>query len=460
MKGNNQQELSYRAIETQVVGQVLTGTPQDWDIANSIVKAEDFTEPMYTIMWELFTELANAGQGINVTNLYALALTRYDHEKCVDMVLTDVVNGYGDMALLAESVAATAMKRRYFEAINMMSEKMMEPDYTVEEANAELREVININEGRTAGIKTIGQTMHDLLLETQDKMLGIEKPKVLTGFRYIDNRGGLKAGNLDIIAGRTSNGKTSLAMAMALNAARQGTPVAVYSLEMTIQELTTRLASMVSRVPTREIDQGQLNETQLVSLMNASNTLNEAPMYFDTSRTSDVDRLEWSIRQMVKDNNVRLIVLDYLQLLRSERAKDTRAMLSDACVRLKNLAVELDITIVALSQLARCRPDAASHEPKMEQLKEAGEIENSADNVYMVYRAELYDEPFTGAFKEFDTHGTAVVINSKARHGSIGAFMVGFVPECTLYHDDPDIRKATPQETKREQKEYDDMYQY
>ena len=208
MKGNNQQELSYRAIETQVVGQVLTGTPQDWDIANSIVKAEDFTEPMYTIMWQLFTELANAGQGINVTNFYALALTRYDHEKCVDMVLTDVVNGYGDMALLAESVAATAMKRRYFEAITMMSDKMMEPDYTVEEANAELREVININEGRTAGIKTIGQTMHDLLLDTQDKMNGIEKPKVLTGFRYIDNRGGLKAGNLDIIAGRTSNGKT------------------------------------------------------------------------------------------------------------------------------------------------------------------------------------------------------------------------------------------------------------
>ena len=351
------------------------------------------------------------------------------------------------------------MKRRYSETIKAMTSRMLDPSYTVEELNAELREVININEGRTAGIKTIGQTMGDLMLATQDKLNGIEPKRVNTGFRYIDGRGGLKAGNLDIIAGRTSNGKTSLAMAVALNAALDGTPVAVYSLEMTIPELTARLASMISRVPTTAIDTGTVTDDQFDELMRATNTLHDAPIYFDSNRSGDIDNIEWSMRNMVKNQGARLIVLDYLQLLRSDKAKDTRSMLSDACVRLKNLAVELDITIIALSQLARCRPDASSHEPRMEQLKEAGEIENSADNVYMVYRAELYNEPFTGDFKEFDTHGTAMVINSKSRHGSIGAFMVGFVPECTLYHDNPDIRKATHQEARREQaQEYDDIY--
>jgi replicative DNA helicase len=103
-------------------------------------------------------------------------------------------------------------------------------------------------------------------------------------------------------------------------------------------------------------------------------------------------------------------------------------------VRLKNLAVELGITIIALSQLARANP-GGNNKPLMSQLKEAGEIENSADNVYLVYRAELYGETYPDDWATYSTAGTALVFHTKARSGAIGDFIIGFQPECVRYFD-------------------------
>lgn len=422
-------------LERDLVSQAIS------DCDGSVLRAlmgmlapEDFRDLTCAAAWRAVCAVADHGAPVNIGNVYAELCDREGKEMANRMVALDTGGTSGDLLRWAETVAAMASKRRLAEGMEQLEEQLADTSVSVEEAADRLaRLAASVSGSRTAAV-TWSELSTDLLRRAQDIVYGKAPAEVATGFTYLDARGGLKAGNLDIIAGRTSNGKTALALAIAMNTAMAGNKVAVYSLEMTLDELATRLGSMVSRVPCAQIDRGPLDREEFAQLFERVSDSSNAKILFDRSRAADMDKVTASIRRMATCHGVRVVVLDYIQQLTSTRHRDKRSLVSEVCVTLKNLAVELGITIIALSQLARENP-GGKHLPLMSQLKEAGEIENSADNVYMVYRAELYGETYPDPWADHSTSGTALVIHSKARSGAIGSFMVGFEPECVRYYD-------------------------
>lgn len=431
-------ELYNDKMERDLVSQVLTSFADDYKVCAAVLEPDSFHDKACAELWAVCRDMDKEGMHISMVNAHARAAALYGEEHAADLMATITSPWHMDVGPVAETIAVLAGKRRYLAVIQDTVSRIQLPGTSLDECTEALRQVANETGQKTVGMATITDVFRQLLLKYQARLNGEEAPAVNTGFHYIDDRGGLKAGNLDVIAGRTSNGKTALAMAIAVNVATRGVPVAIYSLEMTIEELGERVASMVSR-----ISQGELRDMTLDRLGEVQRGMAKAwgaPIHFDRRRTNDLEQVMWSIRNMVRDHGVRVAVVDYLQLLTSKTAKDDRQRVGGAANALKALAVELGITIIALSQLARGN-SAGSHEPKMEQLKESGDVENAADNVYMVYRAELYKERYPDEWKEYDTAGTALVINSKARSGQVGSFIAGFDAGCTLYYDNPKLNK-------------------
>lgn len=432
-------------IERDLIAQLMLGVSTHYFRAiRHIARPEDFQDRTCGRAWGIMQKIADAGQVVDIVNFDTYAMQ--SGIPASELVGYHTIQGrcaQSDLAQIARCIRADAEKRRLLAAIDKAKAVIGDKTTDLDEAVAQLRRAADSVDLGGDGTLTLSDTT-DRLIERLDKMLrGEQEPGAMTGFNYIDGRGGLKRGNLDIIAGRTSNGKTALALAVALNCAVAGTKVAFYSFEMTLDEITDRLAAMTSGVPAANIARGPLDDGQLSKLLEAAGTMHNLPVLFDKTRSADLDKLMASITEMA-EQGVRVVFVDYLQQLTGKGYRDKRALLSDACVKLKNLAVQLDITIVALSQLTRVDQQGrrngkpgSYNMPLMSQLKESGEIENSADNVYMIYRPELYgsQECFPSPFADVDTAGRGLVINSKSRSEAIGSFLVGFRAECTLYYD-------------------------
>lgn len=433
-------------IERDLIAQLLMGvSTQYFRAIRHIAREEDFQDRQCGRAWAIMQKIADAGQVVDMVNFDTYAMQ--SGIPASELVGYHTIQGrcaQSDLAQIARCIRADAEKRRLLAALDKAKAVIGDKTTDLDEAVAQLRRAADSVELDTdQRFVTLAETTQRLLKRLQTIMAGTQEAGAMTGFNYIDNRGGLKRGNLDIIAGRTSNGKTALALAVALNCALAGTSVAFYSFEMTLDEITDRLAAMTSGVPAANIARGPLDDSQLAKLLDAAGTMHNLPVLFDKTRSADLDKLMASITEMA-EQGVRVVFVDYLQQLTGKGYRDKRALLSDACVKLKNLAVQLDITIVALSQLARVDQQGSRtgkqgswNMPLMSQLKESGEIENSADNVYMIYRPEMYgsQERFPSPFADVDTLGRGLVINSKSRSEAIGSFLVGFRAECTLYYD-------------------------
>lgn len=432
-------------IERDLIAQLMLGvSTQYFRAIRHIAREVDFQDRQCGRAWAIMQKIADAGEVVDMVNFDTYAMQ--SGIPASELVGYHTIQGrcaQSDLAQIARCIRADSEKRRLLAALEKAKAVIGDKTTDLDEAVAQLRRAADSVDLGGDGTLTLSDTT-DRLIERLDKMLrGEQEPGAMTGFAYVDNRGGLKRGNLDIIAGRTSNGKTALALAVALNCALAGTSVAFYSFEMTLDEITDRLAAMTSGVPAANIERGPLDQAQIAQLWQSFGQMKAMPVLFDRTRSADIDRLTASITAMAQDKGVRVVFVDYLQQLTGKGYRDKRTLLSEACVRLKNLAVQLGITIVALSQLARVDQKRTAGKqgpwnmPVMSQLKESGEIENSADNVYMVYRAELYgsNERFPYPFADVDTGGRAVIINSKSRSGPIGSFLAGFLPELTLYYD-------------------------
>ena len=200
-------------------------------------------------------------------------------------------------------------------------------------------------------------------------------------------------------------------------------------MEMTNLEICKRIIAMQTEVPCRQVDRPD-DVRYLQEVIERGRP--EIPLYFDNSNSTNVDDIISRMREMSKELSCKVFVVDYLQQL-TKKGADKRTIVSEASVALKNAAKELGVTIIALSQLARCDDPV----PHMHQLKESGEIENSADNVYLIYRAEIYKgkEFFPAPHDSISTKGLAMVYNTKSRSGELGEFIVGFKAEIVKYFD-------------------------
>ncbi|HEV2321343.1 MAG TPA: replicative DNA helicase [Gammaproteobacteria bacterium] len=254
---------------------------------------------------------------------------------------------------------------------------------------------------------------------------------VATGLaRFDEMTAGLQPGDLVIVAGRPSMGKTSFAMNVAEYAAISGNlPTAIFSMEMSGEQLAMRLISSLGRIDQLKVRTGKLDDTDWKRVSSAISIMSKAPMFIDDTGALTPTELRARARRLKRDHNLGLIVVDYLQLMQVPGTRENRATeISEICRSLKSLAKELKIPVIALSQLNRSLEQRPDKRPIMSDLRESGSIEQDADVIVFIYRDEVYD-------KESPDKGTAEIIIGKQRNGPIGMVRTTFLGAYTRFEN-------------------------
>ena len=272
--------------------------------------------------------------------------------------------------------------------------------------------------------------------------------------------GGLNKSDLLILAGRPSMGKTALATNIAFNIARthkqggledgtvgsvEGGVVGFFSLEMSAEQLAARILSEASEVPSSQIRAGDMTEEEFRRFVQAANDLQACPLYIDDTPALPINQLAARARKLKRTHGLDVMIVDYLQLLRPATARDSRVNeVSEITQGLKAIAKELNIPVIALSQLSRAVESREDKRPQLSDLRESGSIEQDADIVMFVFREEYYREREKPADHELEklgkwqemmnaVHGKAEVIIGKQRHGPIGTVELAFEGRFTRF---------------------------
>ena len=256
---------------------------------------------------------------------------------------------------------------------------------------------------------------------------------VTTGFNQLDNlTSGLQNSDLIILAARPSMGKTALALNIARNAAVDANvPVAVFSLEMSKEQLSLRMLCSEARIDSSRLRGGFFSMEDWHRLTDAAGVLSESPIYIDDSPSLSAMEIRAKARRLKMDKNIGLIIIDYLQLMQGRSSAERRDLeISEISRGLKALAKELELPVMALSQLNRMLEQRTDKRPRLSDLRESGALEQDADVVAFIYRDEVYN-------KEEDNprRGTAEIILSKQRNGPTGDVFLSFLNSYTRFEN-------------------------
>lgn len=347
----------------------------------------------------------------------------------------------GNVKSYAKIVRDRAILRRLIESANDIIQKSYQPEGRSPEeildfAESVIFEIAKNNNQAKAGFRKID----GLLAEAVDRIEELFNTKqavtgVPTGFTDLDKKtSGLQGGDLVIVAGRPSMGKTSFAMNLVEYAAiNQDLPVAVFSMEMPGAQLATRLLASLSRVNSGKLRTGQLDSEDWPKLTSAVGILQDKNIYIDDTPALSPLEVRTRARRLAAEHEhgLGLIMLDYLQLMRGNDTGggENRTMeISNITRSLKGLAKELDCPIIVLSQLNRSLEQRPNKRPVMSDLRESGAIEQDADVIMFIYRHEVY-EP------ETDQKGLAEIIIGKQRNGPIGTVRLAWLGEFTRFEN-------------------------
>jgi len=255
---------------------------------------------------------------------------------------------------------------------------------------------------------------------------------VPTDFKDFDRlTAGLQPSDLIIIAGRPSMGKTALALNMGYNAAKKtGKGVAVFSLEMSKMQLGMRLLGFEAQIDATKLRTGTLRDKDWTRLTEAANNLAELPLFIDDNSALNVLEMKAKCRRLVKKTELGLVIIDYIQLIYGRRSAESRQIeISEISRSLKGLAKDLNVPVIALSQLNRKVEDRPNKKPQLADLRESGAIEQDADVIAFIYRDEMYN-PTTD-----ENRNVAEIILAKQRNGPTGYFKLTFQQEFTRFRD-------------------------
>lgn len=472
MKGNSNNKLTVAQSpfkvpphsidsEQSVLGGLMLSNTAFEDVS-AVINEFDFYTKQHQAIYIAICELNRANKPFDLVTvvefLEASGQIELAGSKAYLAELVANTPGAGNILFYAQIVREKSILRKLIEASNEVAESCF---FT---QGKDIREILDFAESKVMAIAEHGEgkqrqykTMDDLLTAAINKIdelfnsdgsiTGIETH--LTAFDEMTS--GLQNGDLLIVAGRPSMGKTTFSMNMAENVAtKSGQPVAVFSMEMPGEQLAMRMISSLGRIDAHRMRTGKLLPEDWTKMNKAISLLSNAEIYIDDTPALMITELRARARRIDKDirekqrrkaieqgvenpdskvTGLGLIVIDYLQLMRGSQNTDNRVNeISEISRGLKALAKELNIPVIALSQLNRSLEQRPDKRPKMSDLRESGAIEQDADLIIFIYRDEVY-HPDT------DDKGTAEIIIAKHRNGSIGTIRLTFIGEYTRFEN-------------------------
>jgi len=413
-----------------------------WDKVADVVTENDFYRRDHRLIFRAIATLANEAQPCDAVTLSEWLDSQNElHNVGGLSYLGSLANSTPSAANIkayAEIVRERAVMRQLITVANEISNSAYNPEgrssaALLEEAEQRVFEIADKGaRGRTGyiGIKHLLTKAVD----TIDKLFQLDSPitGVPTGFTDFDEQtAGLQKSDLVIIAGRPSMGKTTFAMNIVENAAiKHKIPTAVFSMEMPGESLAMRMMSSLGHIDQHKIRTGKLGDEDWPRLTSAVGILSEAPIYIDDTPAMTPGELRARARRIAREHGLGLIVIDYLQLMQMPSAsRENRATeISEISRNLKALAKELNVPVVALSQLNRSLEQRPNKRPVMSDLRESGAIEQDADVIVFIYRDEVYNE-------DTPDKGIAEIIVGKQRNGPIGTTRLTFVGRHTKFEN-------------------------
>lgn len=429
---------SLEAEQAVIGGLMIKNTA--WDNVADVIRSGDFYRQDHALIFSAIDALAKDSKPFDVVTLSEHLQNIGQLEQAGGMVylgnLANETPSAANITAYANIVRDKSILRQLVDVGDDISASAYSPDgekvnELLDRAESKVFDIKNASsQGNQHHIKVSELTMGALerinsLYESGDEISGVS-----TGFTKLDEMtSGLQAGDLIILAARPSMGKTSLALNIAENVAMNSRlPVAVFSMEMSGQSLATRMISSLGRVSQSNLLTGRLQDSDWPRITSAVSLLAEAKIFIDDQPGLSPTDLRARARRIHAEHGLSLIVIDYLQLMKVVGAESRVNEISEISRSLKALARELEVPVIALSQLSRNVESRPDKRPMMSDLRESGAIEQDADLVCFIYRDEYYNE-------NSEQKGVAEVIIGKQRNGPTGTCRLAFLPEFTKFED-------------------------
>lgn len=404
--------------------------------AIELLSPDAFYNPRHKIIYEAILKLFEKNRSIDL-----LVLSDYlsSHNQLEDAggsfyiaQIAATVSNSANFEEYARILLEKYIKRSLIEASETIIEASMdESTDALEEIDKAEAKIFEIAERR---LKKNFSTMKNLATDAYSiiqimRKNDIDSLQVTTGFNDLDHLlGGLHKSDLIILAARPSMGKTALALSIAKNTAeKQKNAVGFFSLEMTANQLVTRLISSEAEVDQHKIIKGVISNEEDSKIVESLGVLSELPIYIDDSPSLSMMELRAKARRLKIERDIKIIIIDYLQLMNAPKSETREREISFISRSLKQLAKELDIPVLALAQLNRSVESRTDKRPMLSDLRESGSIEQDADVVMFVHRPELYGINYFDKDKKYPTENMAEIIVGKQRNGPTGSVKLAFL---------------------------------
>ncbi|MEE8457414.1 MAG: replicative DNA helicase [Acidimicrobiia bacterium] len=422
--------------EESVLGAVLLSSDAA-NVALEKLHVEDFYKPAHQQIFEVIRQLFDSNEPIDAVTV-SEGLRRdgsLDRMGGIEALtrLIDSVPSTSNAEYYAGIVEEHSLRRRLMKVggdIGIIALNTQDPiTDVVDRAEQAVFAVAERHVGD--GLQNIDNLLGPAIEKAEElHRNGADVTGISTGYRDLDRKlAGLHPTNLLILAARPGMGKTSLMLNIAQNVALAGNTVAIFSLEMSREEIVTRMLCATGRIDSQKLRTGRLTEADFTKLSNAAGALYKQNIFVDDSPGLTVTEIRAKSRRLRRRPGLDLIVVDYLQLMNGSGQENRQQEIATISRSLKSLARELNVPIMALSQLNRAVESREDKRPRLGDLRESGAVEQDADVVMFIYRDEYYFP------EKVESKGIAEVVIAKHRQGSVGKVEMTFLAEFTLFAD-------------------------
>lgn len=400
--------------------------------AVQVLKNEDFYRQDHGILYQSIVELNEKGQPIDLITVSEKLRKDGNLEKAGGLTYLAQIGGNPVSAANVPHYANIVKEKSVLRELIRVTTNLSNRSYQASEETNDLlddaeRMIMALSQGKLRkGLTPIGEVVQntidhlEYLYNKKDGLTGLT-----SGFADLDKvTSGWQKSDFIIIAARPAMGKTAFCLNMAQNAAiMTKRPVAIFSLEMAKEQLVQRMVSSAAEIDQQKLRTGRLQEEDWSTLINAIGPLAEAPIYIDDTPSISVREVRAKTRRLKAEKDLALVIIDYLQLMSGNGHSESRQQeVSQISRSLKALARELDLPVIALSQLSRSTEQSADKKPSLSHLRESGSLEQDADIVMFIHRDEYYNN-------DSEQKGIAEIIIAKHRNGATGTVELSFRKE-------------------------------